>query len=75
VSQTRLGSLAEAGLNIAVGFGVNWAANLWILPRFGFHVTPVTAFQIGLWFTAVSLVRSYAIRRWFNGLRIFTSKP
>lgn len=72
--QSRIGSLAEALLNIAIGFGINWAANMWILPRFGFHVTGGEAFQIGLFFTAISLVRGYVIRRWFNGLRIFTAK-
>lgn len=29
------------------------------------------AFGIGLVFTAISLARSYVIRRWFNGLRMF----
>ena len=67
--QTRIGSFAEAWANIAVGFAVNWTANMLILPLFGFHVTGAVAFQIGLWFTAVSLVRQYVLRRWFDGLK------
>ena len=67
--QTRTGSFIEAAANIAVGFSVNWAANLLILPLFGFAVTGAIAFEIGLWFTAVSLVRQYVLRRWFNGLK------
>jgi len=67
--QTKLGSFVEAWANIAVGFSVNWVANMLILPLFGFHVTGVAAFEIGLWFTAVSLARQYVLRRWFNGLR------
>ena len=74
MSQSRVGSLAEAGLNIAIGFGINFAAQMLIFPRFGFHVTPGQSIQIGIWFTAISLVRSYILRRWFNGLRIFTTK-
>jgi hypothetical protein len=69
LSQTKLGSFVEAWANIAVGFTVNWLANMAILPLFGFAVTPLSAFQIGLWFTAVSLLRQYVLRRWFNGLK------
>lgn len=67
--QTKLGSFAEAWANIAVGFSVNWVANLAILPLFGFNVTGAQAFNMGLIFTVVSLVRSYVLRRWFNGLK------
>lgn len=69
MTQTRTGSLAEALANIAVGFGINWTANMLVLPLFGFHVTGGQAFGIGLIFTAISLVRSYVLRRWFNGLK------
>ena len=72
--QSRLGSFVEAWANVLVGFGINFAANLAVLPLFGFYVTPTDAFGIGLVFTAISLARSYVIRRWFNGLAIFRSK-
>ena len=70
MSQTVKGSLSEALANIAVGFGINYAANMAILPLFGF--TALTAGKnlvIGLLYTVISLVRSYVLRRWFNGLR------
>lgn len=67
--QTKLGSFVEAWANIAVGFAINWCANMTVLPYFGFHVTGSQAFGIGVIFTAISLVRSYVLRRWFNGLR------
>lgn len=67
--QTKLGSFVEAWANIAVGFGINFCANLAILPLFGMNVTPSDAFGIGVIFTVISLVRSYVIRRWFNGLK------
>ena len=69
MAQTKLGSLAEAWANIAVGFGINFAANLIVLPWFGFDVTAADAFGIGVVFTAISLARSYILRRWFNGLK------
>lgn len=72
--QTRVGSAIEVALNILVGFSVNWIANLYILPLYGFEITGGQAFSMGLIFTVISIVRSYVIRRWFNGLRFFTHK-
>ncbi|QQP96529.1 DUF7220 family protein [Lysobacter enzymogenes] len=70
MTQTKTGSLAEAGANIAVGFAINWTANMLVLPLFGFTgLTAGKAFGIGLVFTVISLVRSYILRRWFNGLK------
>lgn len=69
MAQTKLGSFTEAWANIAVGFAINFTANLIVLPWFGLAITPGKAFGIGLVFTAISLVRSYVLRRWFNGLR------
>lgn len=69
MTQTRTGSAVEALANIAVGFTINWCANMAILPLFGFNVTGSQAFGIGLLFTGISLARQYVLRRWFNGLR------
>lgn len=68
--QTRRGSFVEAWANIFVGFTVNYFANLVILPAFGFSsLTPGKNFLIGVAYTGISLVRSYVLRRWFNGLK------
>lgn len=74
MAQTKLGSFAEAWANIAVGFGINFTANMLVLPLFGFNVTAGDAFGIGIIFTGISLARSYVLRRWFNGLRLFEAK-
>lgn len=66
MNQTRLGSLIEALANVVIGFAINWSANMLILPLFGFHVTGGQAFGIGLFFTVISIARSYILRRWFN---------
>jgi hypothetical protein len=66
MSQSRLGSFIEAWINVLIGFGINWVANLAILPLFGFAVTGAQAAGMGVIFTVISVVRSYAIRRWFN---------
>lgn len=66
--QSRFQSLIEAWLNVLIGFGVSLTANLVVLPLFGYPVTVGDAFGIGLVFTAISIVRSYLIRRMFNSL-------
>lgn len=67
MSQTKKGSLVEALINTAIGFAINYTANLLILPLFGFtSLTPGTNFLIGITYTVISVVRSYVVRRWFN---------
>jgi len=61
-------SAVEASANVAIGYLVSVAANLLILPLFGYDVSVADSFAIGVAFTAVSLVRSYALRRAFNWL-------
>jgi len=68
--QTRVGSSVEAFVNILIGFGINFVANMAFLPMFGFSsLTASKAFGIGLVFTGVSFVRQYVLRRVFNGIR------
>ena len=70
MTQTRTGSFVEAWANIAVGFTINFFANMLILPMFGF--TSLTAgknFALGVLYTGISLARSFVLRRWFNGLK------
>lgn len=69
MSQTKTGSFVEAWANIAVGFAINFGANMLVLPHFGFAITAAKAFGIGVVFTIISLVRQYVLRRWFNGLK------
>ena len=64
--QSRLMSAIEASTNVLIGYLVSVAANIIILPMFGYDVTVTDSFVIGLAFTAVSLVRSYVLRRAFN---------
>ena len=66
MNQTRIGSLIESVMNIIIGYGVALASQIILFPMFGIHVSLTTNLWIGLWFTIISLVRSYIIRRWFN---------
>lgn len=70
MSQTWWGSIVEAKTNIAIGFAINWTANMIFLPLFGFDtLTAAKAFGIGVVFTVISMLRQLVIRRWFNGMR------
>lgn len=74
MSQTRVGSWVEVAANIAVGFSINWVANMLIMPLYGWHIRGGQAFSMGLIFTVIAIVRSYVLRRWFNGLK-FGNRP
>lgn len=64
--QSPRSAIIEAWMNIVIGFSINFVANFLILPLIGTHITASQNFWIGWIYTAVSIVRQYAIRRWFN---------
>ena len=66
MQQTKLESLIESVFNILIGYWVAIISQLIIFPAFGVHIPFTTNLIIGGWFTLVSLLRSYLIRRWFN---------
>ena len=66
MSQSRRASLLEALANIAIGYGVSVLANIFLLPLWGFSVSPRAGAEIGLLFTFISLIRAYFLRRFFN---------
>ena len=70
MKQSRWMSLVEAVTNVLVGYGVAVATQWMVFPLFGLYATLQENLLIGLIFTAVSLVRSYVLRRAFEALRI-----
>lgn len=66
MKQSRTMSLLEAVTNVLIGYGVAVATQMLVFPLFGLHVTLQENLLIGLIFTAVSLVRSYLLRRAFE---------
>lgn len=66
MSQSRTRSLTEAVFNTVVGYGINFTANLVILPHFGFDISIKQNIVLGLIYTLISIIRGYVIRRWFN---------
>lgn len=66
MQQSRLSSLIESLINIIIGYGIALLSQLAIFPMFDIHIPLSTNLWIGVWFTLISLIRSYVIRRWFN---------
>ena len=70
MKQSRLMSLVESLANVLVGYGVAVATQVAVFPLLGLAVTVTENLLIGLIFTVVSIVRSYALRRGFEALRV-----
>jgi len=66
MSQKKKHSLIESISNVIAGFGVALLSQIILFPFFGIHVTIQDNLWIGGWFTVISLVRSYTLRRVFN---------
>jgi hypothetical protein len=66
--QSPRSSIIEAWVNIAIGFTVNMLMNTVMFPLMtnGHHVTLEANWYGGWVYTAASILRQYAIRRWFN---------
>lgn len=68
--QSSWDSLLETIVNILVGFLVALLSQLIIFPAYGIQTSLHTNLQITGWFTLVSFLRGYCLRRWFNGRHI-----
>lgn len=66
MNQSRLESFIETCINTAIGYVVALISQLLVFPMVGIHVPFSTNLEIGLWFTVISVLRGYVIRRWFN---------
>jgi len=64
--QTRTQSLIESGVNILIGYIVALISQIIVFPIVGIEASFSQNLEIGLYFTAISLVRSYLVRRYFN---------
>jgi hypothetical protein len=66
MSQSRRQSLIEALVNVGLGYGLAVGLQLLLFPAFGLQATLAQNLKIGLWFTGLSILRSYALRRLFG---------
>ena len=72
--QSRWISLLEAATNIVVGYCLAVLTQLVVFPLFGLRATFSENLLIGGVFTLISLVRSYLLRRLFNGRAVLRSE-
>ena len=66
-------SLVETFLDIFLGFLMFLTVNYFVLPLLAGPIAEyniLTAIQIGIMFSAISLIRKFALRRWFEKMRI-----
>jgi hypothetical protein len=70
--QTKTGSAVEAVVNVLVGYAVAVSAQIIVLPWvLGVSIELEKNLFIGLIFTAISLTRSYILRRVFVHYRLW----
>lgn len=72
--QSRKMSLIEAVANVVIGYGIAVTTQILIFPIFGLHTTLAQNLKIGAIFTAVSIARSFALRRAFEAIRVRSAK-
>ena len=71
-TDSKTKSLTETLLDIFLGFLMFLPVNYFVLPLF---VGPIadhnllTAIQIGVMFSTISLIRKFTLRRWFERMR------
>jgi hypothetical protein len=72
--QSRVMSLVEAVTNVVVGFLLALLTQIAVFPLFGLVVSAADNLLISMIFTAVSIVRSFTLRRIFEAVRVRRAK-
>ena len=64
--QSKRDSLIETLTNVGIGWFISFIANMLVLPLFGYNINLTDGVLISIIFTAISVIRGYVVRRWFN---------
>ena len=64
--QTKKWSIIETLVSVGIGWLIGVILNMLVLPLFDYDVSLTDGVLISIIFTAVSVVRSYVVRRFFN---------
>jgi hypothetical protein len=62
-------SMIEVATNIAIGLVVSFISQIAIFKLYDIHISVTQNIEITIWFTVISIIRSYLIRRWFNSMK------
>ena len=71
-TDSKTKSLVETFIDIFLGFLMFLPVNYFVLPLFAGSIADhniLTAIQIGIMFSTISLVRKFVLRRWFERMR------
>ena len=71
-TDSRKKSLVETLLDIFLGFLMFLPVNYFVLPLLAGPIAEyniLTAIQIGIMFSTISLIRKFTLRRWFERMR------
>jgi hypothetical protein len=69
--QSKKGSLVESLANVVVGYLIALSSQLIIFHLYGIVLSVRTQAVIGVWFTVISIVRSFTLRRIFNRITVW----
>lgn len=59
-------SFVESMVSTAIGFATSFAGNVIIFHVMDKHISNTENFWVTVFFTVLSLTRSFLVRRWFN---------
>ena len=71
-TDSKTKSLLETSIDIFLGFLIFLPVNYFVLPLLAGPIAEyniLTAIQIGVMFSTISLVRKFVLRRWFERMR------
>ena len=64
--QTKKQSFIESCVNVGLGWASGVLSQIILFPFFGIAIPVSQNMILAAWFTFISLIRSYIVRRWFN---------
>lgn len=72
--QSKKMSLIETVFSVIIGYIISIIAQLTIFPIYDINISFSDNLAIGLFFTVVSIIRGYYVRRLFNWIKIKKDK-
>jgi len=61
--------MIEVATNIVIGLVVSFISQIAIFKLYDIHISVTQNIEITIWFTVISIIRSYLVRRWFNSMK------
>ncbi len=61
--------MIEVATNIVIGLVVSFISQIAVFKLYDIHISVTQNVEITIWFTVISIIRSYLIRRWFNSMK------